>query len=78
MFQSGTLINHGEAEDFVNIIRTSRNSIKNMDSREVKQYLSLHDPDHRNYDENPFDDGQLSTVQEEESKYSQLPLSPRT
>ena len=27
MFEKGTLICHGEAEDFVNIIRTNRNSI---------------------------------------------------
>ena len=36
MFENGTLICHGEAEAFVNIIRTSRNSIKNMDSNDVK------------------------------------------
>jgi len=27
MFEKGTLICHGEAEDFVNIIRSNRNSI---------------------------------------------------
>lgn len=39
MFENGTLICHGEAEAFVNIIRTNRNSINNMDSQEVRNYL---------------------------------------
>ena len=36
MFENGTLICHGEAEAFVNIIRNSRRSFQDMGSEEVK------------------------------------------
>jgi hypothetical protein len=42
MFEKGTLICNGEAEDFVNIIRANRNSIQNMDSENVREYIEKH------------------------------------
>lgn len=42
MFENGTLICQGEAEQFVDIIRTSRKSIQNIGSVEVSQLLDIH------------------------------------
>ena len=42
MFENGTLICQGEVMDFINVIRKNRNSIQNMDSTEVKNYISKH------------------------------------
>ena len=42
MFEEGKLIWQGEAEEFVNIIQKSRNSIKNMDTQDVYDYLNNH------------------------------------
>ena len=79
MFENGTLICHGEAEAFVNIIRTNRKSIQNMDSNDVFQYLAKHENSHSDAGNNNDRFEKLSTV-EEESKVSnpfKQSLSPR-
>lgn len=42
MFENGTLICQGEAEEFVDIIQTSRKSIQSIGQYEVSQLLDLH------------------------------------
>ena len=42
MFEEGKLIWQGEAEEFVNIIRKSRSSIQNMQTKDVLNYLDNH------------------------------------
>ena len=42
MFEEGKLIWLGDAEEFVNIIQNSRNSIQNMNTEDVFNYLNSH------------------------------------